>query len=152
MQSDCATCHTTEAGDTDAASHPQAAAHNNLSCVECHTAEPVLSSTHEGVKISDKPASKVTELTVDEQTCIGCHGPFDEVALKTADSEALKDDQGTVVNPHQRPAGATHSENPASCTSCHNNHSSTLPRDAKKYCTQCHHRGIWQCGTCHEKR
>jgi hypothetical protein len=103
------------------------------------------------VTLADKPATKVTQLTVEEQTCIKCHGTLEEVAVRTAGSEALKDDQGLVVNPHQRPEGATHAENPVTCTSCHNNHSANLPKDAKKYCAQCHHRGVWQCGTCHEK-
>jgi hypothetical protein len=152
MQSDCATCHTAEASNTDAAKHPQAAAHSASACVDCHTDETVLASTHKGVTLADKPATKVTQLTVDEQTCIACHGTLDEVAAKTAGSEALRDDQGAIVNPHQRPEGPTHAENPATCTSCHNNHSENLPKDAKKYCAQCHHRGIWQCGTCHEKR
>ncbi|MDR2586898.1 MAG: cytochrome c3 family protein [Coriobacteriales bacterium] len=155
MQSDCGACHTTEADNVDAAKYPQAAAHastTGTACVDCHTNTAVLTTTHEGVTLADKPATKVTQLTVEEQTCIECHGTLEEVAVLTASSEALKDDQGTVVNPHQRPEGATHAENPASCTSCHNNHSSDLPKDAKKYCAQCHHRGIWQCGTCHEKR
>ena len=42
--------------------------------------------------------------------------------------------------------------NPATCTDCHNNHSKDLPKDAMKYCAQCHHRGTFECGTCHELR
>ena len=63
------------------------------------------------------------------------------MAALTADSTALTDDKGTVVNPHERPAGEKHDENPATCTDCHNNHSKDLPKDAMKYCAQCHHPG-----------
>ena len=54
------------------------------------------------------------------------------------------------MNPHERPAGEKHDENPTTCTDCHNNHSKDLPKDAMKYCAQCHHRGTFECGTCHE--
>ncbi|MDR0499947.1 MAG: cytochrome c3 family protein [Coriobacteriales bacterium] len=152
MQSDCATCHTSEASAASDSKHVQAAAHEALKCVSCHEQEAVLTKSHDGVSLTDKPATKPTVITVSEKTCIGCHGELADVAELTASSVALKDDQGKIVNPHQRPDGETHSNNPATCTSCHNNHSETLARDAKKYCASCHHRGIWQCGTCHEKR
>lgn len=37
------------------------------------------------------------------------------------------DDKGTTVNPHERPAGEKHEENPATCTD-YNNHSRALPK------------------------
>ena len=121
-------------------------------CVTCHTAEAVLAEVHDGIAMGDKPATKATVVTVDEATCIACHGDLSEVAALTADSTALTDDKGTVVNPHERPAGEKHEANPATCTDCHNNHSKDLPKDAMKYCAQCHHRGTFECGTCHELR
>lgn len=154
MQSDCATCHTTEAEGVSDTACVQAVAHEaqGLTCVQCHTDETVLQASHGGVTYGDKPASKPSVITVDPQTCISCHGDLDAVASLTANSEALKDSNGTVVNPHERPAGQKHEENPATCTDCHNNHSKDLSKDAMKYCAQCHHRGIFQCGTCHEIR
>lgn len=152
IQSDCSICHTAEASAVTDSAHAQAVAHAELGCVSCHTEEPVLAAAHAGVSLADKPATKPTVITVSEQACVSCHGDLSQVAELTADSQALRDDQGLVVNPHQRPEGASHDANPATCTSCHNNHSETLARDAKKYCASCHHRGIWQCGTCHEKR
>ena len=107
---------------------------------------------HDGIAMGDKPATKATVVTVDEATCIACHGEMSEVAALTADSTALTDDKGTTVNPHERPAGEKHDENPTTCTDCHNNHSKDLPKDAMKYCAQCHHRGTFECGTCHELR
>ena len=71
---------------------------------------------------------------------------------RTPACRLLTDDNGTTVNPHERPAGEKHDENPATCTDCHNNHSKDLGKDAKKYCAQCHHRGVYECGTCHELR
>ncbi|WP_296010065.1 cytochrome c3 family protein [uncultured Adlercreutzia sp.] len=154
MESDCATCHTTEAASATDAACPQDVAHEaeGLTCVQCHTDEAVLSTAHAEVTYDDKPASKATVATVDPATCIACHGDMDEVAKLTADSTALTDDKGTTVNPHERPAGERHDEVPATCTDCHNNHSKDLPKDAMKYCAQCHHRGTFECGTCHELR
>ena len=154
MESDCGTCHTSEAESATDTACPQGVAHEaaGVTCVTCHTDEAVLSEEHAEVTFDDKPATKATVITVDEATCIACHGELSELATKTADSAALTDDKGTTVNPHERPAGAKHEENPATCTDCHNNHSKDLPKDAMKYCAQCHHRGIFQCGTCHEIR
>lgn len=154
MESDCSTCHTTEAESATDEACPQGVAHEaeGITCVQCHTDEAVLSDEHADVKFGDKPATKATVDTVDPSTCISCHGDLTEVATLTADSTALTDDKGTTVNPHERPAGKKHEENPATCTDCHNNHSKDLSKDAMKYCAQCHHRGTFECGTCHELR
>ena len=154
MESDCAMCHTAEAESATDAACAQGVAHEaqGVTCVTCHTDEAVLSQAHDGVAMGDKPATKPSVITVDEATCIACHGELSDMAALTADSTALTDDKGTTVNPHERPAGAKHEENPATCTDCHNNHSKDLPKDAMKYCAQCHHRGTFECGTCHELR
>ena len=154
MDIDCAICHTSEAEGVADSACAQAVAHEaeGITCAQCHTDEATLSTAHDGITYADKPASKPSVITVDPATCIACHGDLDEVATLTADSQALKDSNGTVVNPHERPEGEAHSENPATCTDCHNNHSKDLSKDAMKYCAQCHHRGILQCGTCHEIR
>lgn len=154
MESDCATCHTSEAESATDSACPQGTAHEaeGITCVQCHTEEDVLSTEHADVKFGDKPATKAKVATVDPETCISCHGDMAEVAKLTKDSKALTDDKGTTVNPHERPAGEKHEANPATCTDCHNNHSKDLPKDAMKYCAQCHHRGTFECGTCHELR
>lgn len=153
MESDCASCHTTEAESEDDPQCVQAVAHKGqATCIQCHTDEPVLSTAHEGITFGDKPASKPTVETVPEQTCVDCHGTLAEMAVITAGSTALTDSNGTTVNPHERPAGQTHEENPATCTDCHNNHSKNLEKDAMKYCATCHHRGVFTCGNCHEVR
>ncbi|MFR4962142.1 MAG: cytochrome c3 family protein, partial [Eggerthella lenta] len=152
--SDCSMCHTVEAASATDASCPQASAHEaeGVTCVQCHTDEAVLSTEHADVKFGDKAATKATVVTVDPETCISCHGTMEEMAAKTADSTALTDDKGTTVNPHDDPSNEKHDANPATCTSCHNNHSKDQAKDAMKYCAQCHHRGTFECGTCHELR
>ena len=154
MGSDCAMCHTSEAASATDSACPQGTAHEaeGVTCVQCHTQEDVLSTEHADVKFGDKVATKATVATVDPATCESCHGTLADMAAKTAGSTALTDDNGTTVNPHERPAGQKHEENPATCTDCHNNHSKDLAKDAQKYCAQCHHRGVYECGTCHELR
>ena len=154
MESDCSLCHTSEAASAVDAACPQGTAHETegVTCVQCHTEESVLTTEHADVKFGDKVATKATVATVDPATCASCHGTMEEMAAKTVDSTALTDDKGTTVNPHERPAGEKHDENPATCTDCHNNHSKDLPKDAMRYCAQCHHRGTFECGTCHELR
>ena len=154
MESDCSLCHTSEAASAADAACPQGTAHEaeGVTCTQCHTEESVLATEHADVKFGDKVATKATVITVDAATCESCHGTLEDMASKTADSTALTDDKGTTVNPHERPAGEKHDENPATCTDCHNNHSKDLNKDAMKYCAQCHHRGTFECGTCHELR
>ena len=152
MQSDCAVCHTHEADSMSDTACPQAYAHQDIACIECHTDEGVLTTAHEGITYGDKPASKATVVTVDSQTCIDCHGGFDEMATETAGSTALTDDQGTSVNPHELQPGERHEANAPTCTSCHKTHSENLSKDSMKFCAQCHHRGVFTCGNCHEIR
>lgn len=153
MESDCSTCHLSEAESADDPQCAQALAHKDkASCIQCHTDESVLSEAHDGITYGDKPATKPTVLTVSEQTCVDCHGAMQEMAVVTAGSTALTDSNGTSVNPHDRPIGQTHDENPSTCTDCHNNHSQNLEKDAMKYCASCHHRGVFTCGNCHEVR
>lgn len=152
MQTDCASCHTFEAETMEDAQCPQAFAHQAQDCISCHTGEPVLKTAHEGVTYGDKPASKATVQTVPEQACITCHGDMGEMAKVTAESTALTDSNGTSKNPHEKLTGEKHEANAPTCTDCHNNHSKDLDKDAMKYCAQCHHRGVFTCGNCHELR
>jgi hypothetical protein len=149
--SDCAVCHTTESASLSDPAQPQALEHGTQKCDSCHSNETLLVQAHEGVTYSSTPAKRASLKTVDEQTCISCHGDLATVAQQTVSSTALTDSNGLSVNPHERPVGEKHAENPTTCTDCHKVHSADLSRDAMKYCAQCHHRGIFQCGTCHSK-
>ncbi len=103
-------------------------------------------------RVGDKAATKATVVTVDPETCISCHGTMEEMAAQTADSTALTDDKGTTVNPHERPPTRSTTQPGDVHRAGHNNHSKDQAKDAMKYCAQCHHRGTFECGTCHELR
>ena len=152
MESDCATCHTYEAESMSDSAFPQAHAHTNEVCTDCHTEETVLATAHEDITLGDKPAKKATVQSVSDQTCIDCHGTFEEMSVKTAGSNALTDSNGVSVNPHELLPGERHEANRPSCTSCHSTHSKDLSKDSMKFCAQCHHRGVFTCGNCHEVR
>jgi hypothetical protein len=147
--SECAICHSGQSGSLTDPKQPQAIAHASDNCVSCHTDVGGLASAHAGLSYDSKPTGKAALLTASQDACITCHGELQTVAVRTTDSTALKDSNGKVVNPHQRPDGNKHSENPALCTDCHKVHSEDLARDAMKYCASCHHRGVFECGTCH---
>ena len=154
MDIDCKTCHTTESESMADTGIPQASEHAGLECVQCHTEESVLKTAHEGVTSADKPASKPTVITVDAETCQSpdCHGTMEEMAAITADNQDFKDEKGKVQNPHDYPSNEQHDTMNPTCTDCHNIHSKNLQKDAMMWCAQCHHKGVFQCGTCHELR
>ena len=103
---------------------------------------------------ADKRASKATVVTVDAATCQdpACHGTMADMAVKTADNTEFKDEKGKVQNPHEYVSNEQHDANPPTCTDCHKIHSKNLQKDAMMWCAQCHHKGVFQCGTCHELR
>ncbi|HIW76000.1 MULTISPECIES: cytochrome c3 family protein [Gordonibacter] len=154
MDIDCKTCHTTEAGTMTDAAYPQAMEHGDMQCSQCHTEEATLKTAHEGVTYADKPASKATVVTVDAQTCQdpACHGTLADMAVITADNTNFKDDKGAVQNPHEYASNEQHDANVPTCTDCHKIHTKNVQKDAMKWCAQCHHQGVFQCGTCHELR
>ena len=154
MDIDCKTCHTTETETLADAQCPQASEHGDLACNQCHTLETPLKEAHEGVTYADKPASKATVVTVDALTCQdpACHGTMADMAVKTADNTEFKDEKGKVQNPHEDPSNEQHDANAPTCTDCHKIHSKNLQKDAMMWCAQCHHKGVFQCGTCHELR
>ena len=62
----------------------------------------------------------------------------------------LTDDEGTVVNPHDVPANADHEGAGISCSSCHKVHTAEgAAQTAPTVCKNCHHHGVYECGTCH---
>ena len=154
MDIDCQTCHISETESMTDAACPQAMAHADLACNQCHTEEPVLKTAHEGVTFADTPASKPTIVSVDAATCqtADCHGTMEEMAAITADNQNFVDEKGKVQNPHEYPSNPEHDKMNPTCTDCHNNHSKNMQKDAMKWCAQCHHKGVFQCGTCHELR
>lgn len=178
IDGDCTACHTKEAFDleaapaepdvkeakdteaTDASSQEAAddavpcadyiAIHSAFGCAVCH-ADEKLGELHDGVAADDKMPKKLKKTKVDAEICLVCHESYDALAEKTADSQALVDDNGTVVNPHALPDVTDHE--PISCVDCHTVHKDAdkpVTEKAKDKCLSCHHENVFECGTCHE--
>ena len=178
IEADCAACHTkqapaadaaTQATDgevTDAAGSAAAdtigadkeqprleasfqAAHRAFDCAICH-ADEKLGELHADVTADDKMPKRLKKTEVEEDLCLTCHDA-EQLVEATQDCEALTDDNGTVVNPHDLPAVADH--DPISCTDCHLMHKDddkVVGEIAKAKCISCHHENVFECGTCHE--
>ena len=126
-------------------------------CSLCHAAESnsltdpaCLAGVHEGANA--EKAQKVTKLRktgIKQDACLGCHGSYDDLAAKTADSTVLTDSEGKTVNPHALPANEDHSE--ITCASCHVMHTKkSVSETAPEYCISCHHTNVYACHTCHD--
>lgn len=153
MDSDCMTCHETQA-QASADSNCFLVAtdqHSSLTCTSCHDDESGLTKAHDGVKYGDKEPKRLKSTTTDSDECISCHGSYEELAAKTADSTVLTDSKGTTVNPHEVVGlNDKHSES-IECTSCHQPHSGeTAAEGASDTCLSCHHTGVYECYTCHD--
>lgn len=157
IDGDCAVCHAAEDALMQDANCPQASEHANLACIECHTNTDTLTSVHANLTYGDATKTidlKPEEETVDSAVCQNpdCHGTMEDMAKLTADNTDFKDEKGKVQNPHEYSSNEQHDANQPVCTDCHKVHSEELQEDAMKWCAQCHHKGVFQCGTCHELR
>ena len=152
VNSDCASCHATEAKSVED-TMMLAAAHANagVKCVSCHTDEAALKSAHDGVLATSPMPTELSKTTVDEKTCLSsaCHNTtLAELAKKTAGSTVLTDINGTVVNPHLAPTlTQAHVDAKMTCTNCHSMHAKS---DPMAMCVNCHHMNVFVCNTCHE--
>ncbi len=111
-------------------------------CISCHEPE-TLKQVHENVT-SGKAFIKARRYP--NAFCLKCHGPIEDLAARTADSKALTDTKGRVVNPHDIPQNEKHYKTDE-CATCHKMHKKTP--DVVRSCTGCHHTGEFVCGTCH---
>ena len=76
-----------------------------------------------------------------------CHTQedYDAVAAKEV---FLTDVEGTQVNPHAYPSNSSHDY--ITCINCHDGHTDkSVTESAKDFCISCHHKDVFQCGTCH---
>lgn len=146
--SDCAMCHTVE-GDSMADPACAAGAHGAQQCADCHQDASGLQSAHASVSVGDRTPKRLKTTSVEESTCLACHGSYEELAGRTTSSTALTDHDGKVVNPHAIPENDDHAN--ITCENCHAMHSSDPVADtAFDYCRSCHHADVFECGTCHE--
>lgn len=123
MQSDCSACHSDQgASQTNSACLASVHAENKTACTTCHG----------------------------DEVCESCHGSYSDLAAATPDV-VLTDVEGTAVNPHAAKGLNTDHEDGFSCGSCHVEHEeSNVLEAADITCSNCHHRGVYKCGTCHE--
>jgi hypothetical protein len=152
IDGDCATCHLAESVDQD----PTAPAlyheeEEGVACITCHAVgESELAAVHEGTTATDKMPVRLKKTKVSDESCLGsCHNTEELIAV-TASSTALTDNEGLVVNPHDRPVNSSHSN--ISCSDCHQQHKprAQIAQTAMALCTKCHHDKVFACGTCHD--
>lgn len=163
---DCSTCHTAESSSADDAAtlmgfHGSVA--SDVTCSSCHADSAALTEVHEGkMDGSGRLPKKLKKTSVSGESCAqsGCHD-MQEIVGATAESTALTDDNGNVVNPHAmlndeaHEVGGSNGAN-VTCDSCHSMHGEstsdveTMTSDAQDFCKSCHHQNVYECGTCHE--
>lgn len=149
QDSDCTLCHTVESESMDdAACLAGLGSHATIECLTCHEFDTSLEKAHEDVSVGDSPRSSLKRTQVNETACLACHSE-EELIEKTADVTVLTDSEGTVVNPHEvMSTGTGHEE--IACSSCHKMHTSAdAAQTAGDVCLSCHHKEVYECGTCH---
>lgn len=146
MASDCTQCHSDEA---QTMSNPEclASKHTQVACTACHSDESGLEAAHKDVSSAKKVVS-LKKTQVDPETCLSCHAQ-DALKEKTAQVTVLTDPNGTTVNPHDLPANDKHAT--ITCLNCHEMHTTdTADTLAPGECLSCHHKEVYECGTCHK--
>lgn len=142
----CEACHADQAASVeDEACTMAVHAPLELDCVACH-ADDALMDVHAKAKADAKLPTKLKKTKVADG-CATCHAT-EALIEATADSEALTDSEGTVVNPHDLPAVKDHKS--FTCDACHKMHTSDSPANrAATQCVSCHHEDVYECYTCH---
>ena len=149
VDSDCGACHVAEAASAGQEGNSMAQ-HETVACTTCHTDSDKLEAQHEGVSAQDKMPKRLKKTAVERDACLSCHDQGD-LSARTQASDALTDEKGTAVNPHDLPEVDDHET--IACADCHKMHGFQLPEEsAPEVCTDCHHKNVYECGTCHEMR
>lgn len=151
VDSDCGICHENAVlsfGDSSCTASLHADMEDQ--CLACHDDVSSLEEAHVKVTFdSEKKQTKLKKTEVSEEICLGCHDKA-EIVAATAESVVLTDENGTVVNPHGIPDNEDHANASIDCSSCHKLHASEGSAEvAPGVCANCHHHGVYECGTCH---
>lgn len=148
---DCGACHAAQAGSMEdsgclASLHAEA----GNTCQTCHSDQEGLAAVHEEASADGaKKLTKLRKTSIDQDACLACHGGYEELAAKTADSTFLTDAEGTVVNPHALPPKEDHAN--ITCADCHAMHTDASSSElAPEFCISCHHANVYACHTCHD--
>lgn len=154
IDSDCASCHTTEvASGTDKSNlYSWHSEEPGVTCTTCHVDDDGGLTKGHANYADAQPPTKLRRSRVPSSSCEidGCHVQS-KLAQATASSTVLTDANGTVVNPHQLPDTPSHTNN-INCSSCHRLHvvQADLDKDANDLCDGCHHEHVYECNTCHK--
>ncbi|AGA69134.1 doubled CXXCH motif-containing protein [Desulfitobacterium dichloroeliminans LMG P-21439] len=137
---DCSVCHSKNVesmgnSTLTISQHAQA----GQKCVDCHGLETLQEAHKGGSKVPG-----VINVRMPKEMCFECHGSYEEIATRTADSTVLEKKEGGYVNPHVRP-NENHEDN-VECYECHKMH---MDYNNKANCLSCHHTGELTCYTCH---
>lgn len=142
---DCLACHA-DVKDSLDGKQGCAETHADLGCESCHTDVDELVTIHQETKKTTPGKIRRLKTPVGKETCLSCHGSFEDLAEKTESCTVLTDVKGTTVNPHAIPENGEHNTEPA-CTTCHGVHKDVDPQE---YCKGCHHVNEYVCYTCHD--
>lgn len=152
MNSDCSVCHSTQAAsleDTSCLVSTHGA--RGVTCTTCHSDAEGLTSVHGETPDASKLPKRLKKTKVENSTCIGCHGDWEE--LPTEGIEPVADKNGVAVQPHEAWDLNEDHQAQITCVKCHGMHEGTsAAQEAQSFCISCHHQGVFQCGTCHEKK
>jgi hypothetical protein len=146
---DCAVCHEKQVQSmTNSEMHASAHAGKGIgNCASCHD-PAALKESHANVKPGETKFVKARRYP--QAFCLKCHGTYADLARRTANSKALTDTKGRVVNPHELPKTPDHAKS-AECSICHKEHKKKP--DIVKYCQGCHHTGEFlACNKCHTNK
>lgn len=143
--SDCLSCHNAAEPFMLSVTHQAFGA----SCFSCHD-DATLAKVHTEHGDSGRSPTKLRYSEVPDNACLtsGCHLGREEVINQASDA-AVIDDNGLEVNPHSLISNAGHDG--LGCASCH-----TMHKEAKaitvteERCFGCHHKRVFECGTCHD--
>lgn len=146
---DCSTCHTAEQASYSN-QQSEAAQHEDVTCIHCHSDVVDLEKSHQGKTSADALPNRLKSTQVPDSLCLGCHYENRAALITATDSTAIvSDSEGTSRNPHDTEGLVEHES--LKCRDCHKMHSTEdINKTAMNQCTSCHHEGVFQCYTCHE--
>ena len=146
---DCSMCHQVQTDSfSDGACLALTHASTGQQCTFCHQDTDTLKTAHAEATTDTAGVKMLYYTRVANSLCSSCHGSLESLAEKTANSTVLTDKNGLTVNPHSLPSNPQHDA--ITCGDCHSMHfQKTAKGSALRYCVDCHHTHVFECGSCH---